>query len=170
MNTWLAFTRSLTLDESIAATRELVAAGIDAVIPSGGMVQRNAFYLLRGETPARQMADSEESVLQRVCMRILAPWLIRGYPYQSAFFFEDASRLLASVDVPVGLLGGVDSAGEIDRALSSGFSFVVMGRALLADPDFVSRYANGDRVVTRCNQCNLCVARLKQGVHCVLDD
>ena len=73
------------------------------------------------------------------------------------------------VQVPVALLGGVDSAEALDRAFDRGFPFVAMGRALLADPDFLERLATGERVVSRCDHCNLCVAEMDRGgVRCVL--
>lgn len=159
----------LTLKDSIQSVRKLLGAGIDAIIPSGGMVQKNAFYLLRGDVPIKQMAKSEDSYLQGLALRALAPFLIRRYPYQSTFFFDDASELKAEIDAPVGLLGGIDSSQAVDRALSSGFEFVVLGRALLSDPDFIARYAAGQRFVARCNQCNECIASMHRGVRCTLD-
>ena len=158
----------LTSEEAIIVATKLVAAGVDAVIPSGGMVQKNALYLLRGDAPRRQMADAESNVMQRLSIRILGRLLIRQFPYKTVFFEEEAAKLMNTVSVPVGLLGGVDSAAAVDQALEAGFAFVVMGRALLADPDFVKRYANGDRVVTRCDHCNECIANMHEGVRCVL--
>ncbi len=160
----------LTLEESREASQAFVAAGVDALIPSGGMVQKNAFFLMRGGAPIRKMALAEENFLQRIGMQIIGSMIIRRYPYQPTFFFADAAKLCDQVNVPVGLLGGVDSTDSVDRALNAGFAFVVMARALLADPDFVLRYAQGDRVYTRCNQCNECIASMNQGLHCTLDD
>ena len=159
----------LELDESVAAARALVAAGAHGVIPSGGLVQRSAFYLMRGGVPIRQMAAGESSAMQRLAMRAFAPFLVKAFPYEPAFFFDAASQVLDAVDAPVGLLGGVDSAAAIARAMARGFDFVVMGRALLADPDFVARLAAGEDVVSRCTHCNECVAAMDQGgVRCVL--
>lgn len=158
----------MTSEEALVVATELAAAGIDAFVPSGGMVQKNAFYLLRGDAPRRQMANAETNILQRLSIRILGNLLIRQFEYQTAFFKPEAVKLKNTVSVPVGLLGGVDSAAAVDQALADGFDFVVMGRALLADPDFVNRYASGDRVVTQCNHCNECIANMHQGIHCVL--
>ncbi|GAB5543026.1 MAG: hypothetical protein SangKO_027860 [Sandaracinaceae bacterium] len=57
--------------------------------------------------------------------------------------------------------------GALEGALDGGFAFVTTGRALLADPDFVVRMQRGKRFVSRCDHC---VARMIEGVACVLVD
>jgi 2,4-dienoyl-CoA reductase-like NADH-dependent reductase (Old Yellow Enzyme family) len=156
--------------DAVHISMALEAAGVDAIVPSGGLVQRSAFYLMRGDAPVAEMAANESSLLQRVAMRAFGPWLVRAYPYTSSFFFEQATTVVKAVEIPVVLLGGVDSGAAIERAFDAGFSFVAMGRALLADPDFVERMAAGESVVSRCTHCNLCVARMNKGVRCALPD
>lgn len=157
-----------TVDDAVVIAAALADAGVHAIVPSGGLVQRSAFFLMRGDVPIKEMAAAETSAFQRVAMRAFAPFLVKRFDYSSGFFFDDASRVLDAVDVPVGLLGGVDSSALIERALDRGFGFVVLGRALLADPDLVSRLGDPD-FVTRCTQCNLCVAEMDRGgVRCVL--
>ena len=71
---------------------------------------------------------------------------MRPYKYSSNFFFEDSLRILKEGNVRVALLGGVDSAMAAEQAMDAGFEFVVMGRALLADPNFVNRIRSGEAV------------------------
>lgn len=155
--------------DAVPIAQALEAAGIDAIVPSGGLVQRSAFYLLRGEVPLAGMIRAEASWLQRWSMRLLGPLLVRPVPYTSTFFRDPALAVARAVGIPVGLLGGVDRARAVHAALDDGFAFVVMGRALLADPDFVDRLAVGEDVVSRCTHCNQCVATMDDGVACVLD-
>jgi 2,4-dienoyl-CoA reductase-like NADH-dependent reductase (Old Yellow Enzyme family) len=155
--------------DAVHIAQALESAGVNGLIPSGGLVQRTAFYLLRGGVPIKEMAGGESSILQRWAMRAFAPFLVKPYAYTSTFLFDGASQVLDAVQVPVALLGGVDSVAALDRAFDRGFPFVVMGRALLADPDFVERLTAGERVVSRCDHCNLCVAEMDRGgVRCVL--
>jgi len=155
--------------EAVAVARALVDAGVDAIVPSGGLVQRSAFYLMRGDVPLADMVRDESSWLQRVSMRLLGPFLVRRFPYSSSFFLDQAQALVDAIDdAPIGLLGGVDSAAAVNQAMDRGFRFVVMGRALLADPDFIERMAQGEAVTSRCTHCNQCVAQMNGGVRCVL--
>lgn len=157
------------VEDAIVIAQAFAAAGVHALVPSGGLVQRSAFFLMRGDVPIQAMARVESSALQRVSIRAFAPFLVRPWPYTPAFFFDASQQVQQAVDIPVGLLGGVDSADVVDRALDAGFAFVVMGRALLADPDFIARFGAGERITSRCTHCNLCVATFDDGgVRCVL--
>lgn len=161
----------LEVPGAVEAGRLLAGAGVDAVIPSGGFTSKNAFYLLRGGRPLEQMIEVEESPAMRMALRLFGPQVIQRYPFEEMFFREDAARLVEALDVPVGLLGGVVSRENLDRAMAGGFAFVVMGRALIADPDLVNRMQAGETDRTRCNACNQCVAEMdRNGVRCVLDD
>jgi 2,4-dienoyl-CoA reductase-like NADH-dependent reductase (Old Yellow Enzyme family) len=72
--------------------------------------------------------------------------------------------------MPVALLGGLVSRSSMLRAREEGFDFVVLGRALLADPDLVVRMQRGELERTRCNACNECIAEMDLGgVRCVLE-
>jgi 2,4-dienoyl-CoA reductase-like NADH-dependent reductase (Old Yellow Enzyme family) len=157
-----------TLEDCLWLSAELERAGVHALIPSGGTVQRTAFYLLRGGVPLSEMARGEGSLITSLAMRLLGRFLVKPYTYESGFFREDARRVLKTSTLPIGLLGGVDSSALVTTALSEGFAFVVMGRALLADPDFIERMVEGREVVSRCNHCNRCVAAMNDGgVRCV---
>jgi 2,4-dienoyl-CoA reductase-like NADH-dependent reductase (Old Yellow Enzyme family) len=161
--------RGFQVDDAVAVARELERLGIAGIVPSGGLVSQTAFYLLRGRVPLSSMIEVEKSWLQRGALRLLGPLLVRPVPYTSSFFFDEALKVRDAVGVPVGLLGGVDSAAAARRALVAGFAFVVMGRGLLADPRFVPRIAAGEDVVSRCTHCNECVAEMDRGgVRCVL--
>jgi 2,4-dienoyl-CoA reductase-like NADH-dependent reductase (Old Yellow Enzyme family) len=159
----------LGVDEAVEVATRLVAAGADGVLPSCGLVQRSPFFLLRGRAPVREMVEAEPSVLQKVALRAAEPILLGSPPYRSTFLLDGALRVRAAVTAPVGLLGGVDGAAAIHRALDHGFDFVAMGRALIADPDLVRRLEQGEAVESRCDHCNACVAEIERGpVRCVL--
>ncbi len=159
LNTSDGLPGGLTVTESAQVARWLVEAGVTAIVPSGGLVQRNAFFLLRGQLPLREMVRHESHGLQRWALRLFAPLYLKAYPYTPMFFREAAGVLRDAVDVPVGLLGGIEGDATIRQALADGFAFVVLARALVADPDLVARIAAGDPAETRCNRCNVCVAQ-----------
>ena len=170
LNTSDGVTGALEIDEAVQVARALTDAGADCLVPSGGLVTHSAWYLMRGDVPLRSMVEVEHEWMQRWALRLFGPWVMKHHPYAPNFFLDDARRLTNEVDIPVALLGGVDSAKAVDAAFDAGFEFVAMGRALLADPDFVIRLAEGEAVVSRCTHCNECVAEMDRGgLRCVLD-
>lgn len=70
--------------------------------------------------------------------------------------------------MPLILLGGVTSVDVIERAAGAGFEFVAMGRALLREPDLVSRMQKGHATRSLCIHCNRCMATIYNGTRCVL--
>jgi 2,4-dienoyl-CoA reductase-like NADH-dependent reductase (Old Yellow Enzyme family) len=165
------FRGGLQIEDAITVAQSLEHDGIDAIVLSGGFTSRTPFYLMRGDTPLQSMIEVEHNPLQRFLMRWVGPRVMRTYPFEEMFFLEQAREVRKAVKVPLVLLGGIVSADNIEHAMAEGFDFVAMGRALIADPDFVRRMERGEKVRTRCIQCNRCVAEMDRGgVRCVLDD
>lgn len=158
------------VDDAIALVTALHREGLDATVLSGGLVQRSAFYLLRGDVPIARMAAAESSPLQRVALRAFAPFLVRPHAFRPLFLHEDALRVRRAVpEAGLVLLGGVDGAADLARAATDGFAAVAVGRALLHDPDFLHRCAQDPGWTTGCTRCNACVATMDEGgVRCVL--
>lgn len=161
----------LELDDAVTLARALEREGVDALVPSGGFTSRNAFYLLRGRAPIPEMIAAERNPLQRLALRLLGPRVIRSLPFEEMFFLPQARAIVSAVDIPVALLGGLVSRRGLIRAMAEGFAFVVMGRALIADPDLVARMQRGEVERSRCTACNACVAAMDTGgIRCVLDE
>lgn len=165
------FEGGLEIAESIAIARAIEASGhVDLLVPSGGFTSKTPFYLLRGGLPLARMAAAQSDLLARVSMRWLGGLIIDRYDFEEAFFLPLARQLRAAVTMPVALLGGLVSRTAIEGARAEGFDFVVLGRALLADPDLVLRMRRGELERSRCNACNECIAEMDLGgVRCVLD-
>lgn len=155
--------------DAAVVARALEQAGVHAVITSGGLVQRSAFYLLRGDVPLAELAAHEPGWVASAAMRLFGAFLVRPWPWSPGFFVEPGLEVVRAVGIPVVAVGGLDDAATLGRALDLGYAFVALGRALLADPDFVERLAAGEAVASRCTHCNRCVAGMSGGVRCVLD-
>jgi 2,4-dienoyl-CoA reductase-like NADH-dependent reductase (Old Yellow Enzyme family) len=144
-------------------------------------------YLMRGDVPLREMIATERSLVRRLGMRLLAPTMLKAYPFEEAFFLPMARRFREAVGLPIMLLGGLTRLDTLERALAEGFEFVALGRALLeralaegfefvalgraliADPDLVLRMQAGEARASRCNHCNRCVVEMDRGgTRCVL--
>jgi 2,4-dienoyl-CoA reductase-like NADH-dependent reductase (Old Yellow Enzyme family) len=97
--------------------------------------------------------------------------MIQQYRFSEAFFLDSAKRFRESLELPLMLLGGVTKLETMQRAIDEGFDFVVMGRALIRDPDLVDRMIAGDLTASRCIPCNRCVAEMDRGgTRCVMRD
>jgi 2,4-dienoyl-CoA reductase-like NADH-dependent reductase (Old Yellow Enzyme family) len=165
------FRGGLELTDAVEVARGLEAEGIDAIVMSGGFTAVTPFFLMRGDTPLRDMIEVEKNLLQRLALRWFGPRVMRAYPFREMFFLDDAHAVRKAVRVPLVLLGGIVSSDNMRQAMEEGFDFVALGRALIADPDLVLRIQRGEAARTRCIQCNRCVAEIdRDGVRCVLDD
>lgn len=165
------FTGGLELTESVGVAERLEAAGVDALVLSGGFTSKTPFYLFRGPRPLKEMIAVEKSWPQKLALRVFGSFIIKEYPFQEMFFLEDARRIRQAVRMPLVLIGGLLSLDNLERAMQAGFDFVALGRALIADPDLVNRMQRGEVTRSRCTSCNKCVAEMdRAGVRCVLDD
>jgi 2,4-dienoyl-CoA reductase-like NADH-dependent reductase (Old Yellow Enzyme family) len=160
--------RGLWLEESMAAAQLLEEDGaLDALELTGGSSFQNPMYLFRGEPPIEEMAVAFPGLL-RVGFKLTAKRFLPSYPFEEAYFLPYARQFRAALDMPLILLGGVNRLETVQRALDEGFAFVAMGRALLREPDLLSRWQKGDTAESLCIHCNKCMPTIYAGTHCVL--
>jgi 2,4-dienoyl-CoA reductase-like NADH-dependent reductase (Old Yellow Enzyme family) len=164
------FAGGLEVSEAVGVARSLEREGVDAIVLSGGFTSRTPLYLLRGGRPLKEMIEVDPSRLQKLALRLFGPFLVRAYPFEEMFFLEHARKVREAVEVPLVLLGGIVSLGNLETAMDEGFEFVAMGRALIADPTLVRDMERDTVERTRCDSCNKCIAEMDRGgVRCVLD-
>ncbi len=156
------------LEESLEFARMLEEDGaIDALELTGGSSLSNPMYLFRGEVPLREFAATQPALL-RIGLRAVGSRFLREYPFEEAYFLPYARQFLASLSMPLVLLGGVDRLDTVEGAVAEGFSFVAMARALLREPDLVSRWEKGVADDGLCIHCNKCMPTIYSGTRCVL--
>ncbi len=161
----------LEIEEAVEVARALEREGVDALVLSGGFVARNGFYMLRGDAPIASMVEVEKNPLQKITLRWMGERVIRALPFTEMFFLEGSRRVREAVQMPLMLMGGIVSSANMQQAMDEGFDLVAVGRALIADPDFVRRVERGEAPVSDCNHCNECVAEMDRGgIRCVLRD
>jgi 2,4-dienoyl-CoA reductase-like NADH-dependent reductase (Old Yellow Enzyme family) len=162
------FRGGLEIDESVQVACWLEARGTDALVLSGGFVSRNPFYLFRGERPLRQMIAVEKSLPQKLALALFGPLIVHAYPFTPLYFLELAREVRRAVRLPLVLLGGIKSKGDLDTAMREGFELCAMGRALIHDPGLIAKYAGGEARDSGCVPCNQCVAEMDRegGVCC----
>ncbi|HEY3842039.1 MAG TPA: NADH:flavin oxidoreductase [Acidimicrobiales bacterium] len=158
----------LWLDDSIQVATLFQSDGmLNAIELTGGSSLANPMYLFRGEAPLPEFGATLPGPI-RLGFKLIGGRFLKSYPFEEAFFLPYARQFLAALDLPLILLGGVTQLATIENALSEGFAFVAMARALLREPDLVARMQAGSAVSSLCIHCNKCMPTIYSGTRCVL--
>lgn len=145
--------------------------GVDAVMLSGGFTSLTPFYLMRGEIPLKEMVESEKNYLQKFALRFFGRSIIKKYEFKENFFFDQALQVRKTTKIPLIYVGGIISAEGVDQVMNAGFDMIAMGRALIAEPDFIKKIKENTEHRSPCDQCNICVGYIdKKGIECVLEE
>src|SRR6478735_900284 len=156
----------ITVEEAIQTAQWIEQDGtVDAFEMTGGSSLLNPMYLFRGGAPVKEFVEVMPQPIKTV-MRFAGKSFIREYPYRDAFLLDDARKVRAEIGLPMVLLGGITDRSSMDLAMSEGFEFVAMGRALLREPDLVNRIAADATTPSLCIHCNLCMPTNFVGTHC----
>ena len=163
------FRDGFTLTDCIKAVQMLDAHGVDAVMLSGGFTSRTPFYLMRGEVPLKEMVESEPNIPQKLALKFFGRTIIKKYEFSENFFFDQALEVRKSTKMPLVYVGGIISSAGVNEIMGAGFDMIAIGRALIAEPDFIKKIKANSEHRSPCDQCNICVGYLeKTGIKCVL--
>jgi len=158
----------LWLDESVEVARMLEADGcLDALELTGGSSLSNPMYLFRGEAPLEEFGATLPGPL-RAGFKLVGKRFMPSYPFEEAFFLPYARQFRDALEMPLILLGGINRLDTIEHAVTLGFPFVAMARALLREPDLVNKMQKGESTEGLCVHCNKCMPTIYRGTHCVL--
>lgn len=143
----------LKVDESVRRAGVLVAAGLDGVEVSCGLMQAPS------DSAKTYVAVGPRRAAQDLLVhRLLSP------PRPEAYFRPWARSLRAAVDTTVILVGGMRTTGTMREVLESGDAdFVAMARPLIREPDLVAQIERGREGQGDCTSCNLCM--MHEGHH-----
>ncbi|MFC0059287.1 NADH:flavin oxidoreductase [Vibrio inusitatus] len=91
-----------------------------------------------------------------------------GYTLQQEGYFHEYGHVISQdVKVPVITVGGLSSFDAIENiANNTGIDFFAVSRPLLAEPQLIKRWKEGDRSAVDCERCSKC--RTKRGNFCVV--
>lgn len=163
------FSGGFTLKDCIASVSILEEHGVDAVLLSGGYTSRTPFYLMRGEVPLKELVASERNYLQKLAMVLFGRRIIKKYIFNPNFFLQMALQVRRSTGMPLVYVGGVISGEGVAEIMEAGFDMIAIGRALIAEPDFLLKIKKDPRHLSPCDQGNKCVGFMeKTGVKCHL--
>ena len=161
--------KGLQIEDSLAVARMLQDDGaLDALQLTGGSSLLNGMYFFRGDVPLEEFVATQPKLLAPV-VRLFLKRIMPTYPFEEAFFLPLARQFRAELDLPLILLGGINRLETMDAAVSEGFAFVAMARALLREPDLILRLQAGQTQGSLCSHCNRCAPTIysRLGTTCV---
>src|ERR1700722_8203063 len=158
----------LWLEDSLEVATLMESDGVlDAIELTGGSSLSNPMYLFRGEPPLREFGATLPGPA-RLGFKLVGRRFLRAYPYEEAFFLPYARQFLDALSLPLILLGGITRLDTIESALAEGVAYVAMARALLREPDLITRMQAGSASSSLCIHCNQCMPTIYSGTRCVL--
>jgi 2,4-dienoyl-CoA reductase-like NADH-dependent reductase (Old Yellow Enzyme family) len=158
----------LWLDESLEVASLFESDGVlNAFELTGGSSLGNPMYLFRGDAPLKEFGATLPPPV-RFGFRFIGSRFLKAYPFEEAFFLPYARQFLNSLSTPIILLGGINQLETMEAAISEGFAFVAMARALLRQPDLPNRLQAGTTSASLCIHCNKCMPTIYSTTRCVL--
>ncbi len=160
------FRGGLADDEALDFARLLESDdSLDALQLSGGSSLMNPMYLFRGDVPLREFADAMPLPV-RLGMKVAGGRFLRHYPFEEAYFRDQALRFRKELTIPLMLLGGINTRQTMEQAMVDGFQYVALARALLREPDLVHKLEQDRLGEGICIHCNRCMPTIYAGTHC----
>lgn len=161
------FAGGVTTATSIELAQLLEADGhLDALQLSGGSSLMNPMYLFRGDAPVAEFAATMPPLVKWGMRTPMGRGFMKRYAFEEAYFRPKALEVRSAVAMPLMLLGGINRLETMRQAMADGFDFVVMGRALLREPDLVDRLRAGTAAGGICIHCNRCMPTIYSGTRC----
>lgn len=158
----------IELKEAVQVAKAFESAGASALIPSSGFTSKTPFLMLRGNLPIFEMVANQSSWLLKIGLALFGKIIVQEYSYKTLFHLNEAKKIKEAVKIPVIYIGGIKTPEEIKIALTAGFSFVQVGRAIIHDNNFVNNIKQNNIAEEKCDTCNRCVAAMDGGgVYCV---
>ncbi len=157
----------IQVEESLQTAKWLEQDGtLDALELTAGSSLVNPMYLFKGGSPVREFAKAQHSPLLRLGIGVFGAAFLRKFPYTPLYFLEQAKLFREELSMPVILLGGVTDKEGMDTAMAEGFEFVAMARALLREPDLITRIREDASTKSLCIHCNRCMPTIYTGTRC----
>ena len=150
--------RGAHVEDAIVTAQALEAAGADMLVLSGGRnVESNWFTF-------------GSSMNLEAMMSVIGKWTLTGIAvastartapkveFKELYFWDYSTQIRSAVSMPLAYIGGVKSTANVAQIMAGGFEGVVMGRALLREPDLINRWQAAPEEPSQCDSCNSCLA------------
>lgn len=160
--------RGAPVEDAVEVARVLEETGAHLLVLSGGMNVEAPWAIFGSNMPAAAVEAIQNPVV-KFATRLMRIWEPK-VAFRELYFLEYSRKLRAAVKMPLAYLGGAKSIAGVEQALRDGFDAVVMGRALIHDPQLVNKFRDGSVTVSGCTACNHCVTSMYTpgGTRCVM--
>lgn len=158
-----------TAEDAVQVARALEAAGAHLIVLSGGMNVESPWTIFGSNMP-KAATDVMDNKIVKLATRLMKLWEPK-VAFRELYFLEYSRKVRAAVKMPLAYLGGAKSISGIGQIMADGFDAVVMGRALIHDPQLINKFQNGTATVSGCTACNHCVVSMYSpaGTSCALN-
>ena len=157
-----------TAEDAVQIAQALQQAGAHLLVLSGGM-NVEAPWAIFGSNMPTAATDVIDNKIIRSATRLMKLWEPK-MNFHELYLREHSLKIRAAVKMPLAYLGGAKSVAGVQQILADGFDGVVMGRALIHEPNLVTQFRDGTATVSGCTACNQCVVKMYSagGTQCVL--
>ena len=163
MNSSDGFDGGITFEEAKRIAKLIESCGAHAIVVSGGFVSRAPMFVLRGAMPIDIMAYYMKNPFLKFFVKLFGGSLIKSVPFKEGYFMDVAQEIQGEIDIPVVLVGGMNSTESINSAFDRGFEWIAIARALIHDTGFVNKLRDAEIAQSRCTICNYCIAKMYSG-------
>ncbi len=159
------------LPEAIKVAGALDAAGIDALVCSGGTSPFNPMVYFRGDSLAQGMIEQQTNPIAKLGLKLIGSRMFKDYPYYENYFLEDAKKVRDAVNCQMVYIGGCTELASLEQVMKEGFDFVQLGRPLIKDPNYVNNAKADANYKNGCIHCNRCASLIEApgGIYCPLN-
>ncbi len=162
--------RGSRIEDVITFCQELESAGAHMAVLSAGMNVEAPWTIFGSPLPTRAMTAAARGIFKYLSagMALRQP----RKPFEPLYLLPYSQQIRQAVAMPLCYLGGVTAPAHVQRLCAAGFEAMALGRALIHQPDLITRWQHGDAAPSGCTACNLCVAEMysPRGTHCLLTD
>jgi len=158
-----------TIEDGIAVARALEAGGAHMAVLSNGLNVESITAMFGSSFP-KSNRGKPASLAIAIGMWVQSFTEPGSVVFRENYLRQHALRIRAAVTMPLACLGGVQSIGGVEAAMTDGFEAIALGRALVHDPGFVNDLQSGAVTQSGCTACNRCVTMMYSpgGTSCVI--
>lgn len=157
-----------TAEDAVQVAQVMEREGAHLLVLSGGMNVESPWAIFGSNMPSK-VVETNQGTLVKISTRMMKLWEPR-MQFRELYFREHSQKVRAAVRMPLAYLGGAKSLAGVEQVMADGFDAVVMGRALIHNPNLVNEFRDGASTVSGCTACNLCVSMMYTdgGTSCAL--